>query len=516
MTSSDCKIPAPMDVKTSTDCEVPTSVVQKASTDCKVPVATIQKISEDCETPVSAVERTSAEGEVSASIVVTTFEESEEPVGPDNEVDPVAPKKDPPYYPRIWKFYWDQKIKGSPWLGSFNIICSVVGVGIFGLPYAMAQSGWVGIPLLLFTYCMSTFTCAILGDVFTAANGAKSFADLGDAAFGATGRWLVNIAQYVTMIGVASVYVVTIASGMGQVFPDVFPNCSANIAIFGAVLAFHIVFHKLNEVAVLSAFNLAVAITITVVVCSESVRNAIPNTQTLVVNTAHDDYTYEIFIAFPNIAFAFGCQFILPPIYEELKDKSTFKPMCHISMLPTLLMYIPVAVLGYWAFGNKVEDPVFKNFSGSAINMVIILLVVHLLMSYAIIMNPAELAFEELVVRLLSGRAPIAQALLRGCNRCNRWPLRIVLRLLLTGLTVLIAWAIPCFSILLSLVSSLSATAINFVFPLSFYLKLVPGINLWKKLFCYFCLLFSVAGGVGGMYNAILGIRTCQPSSGGC
>lgn len=122
-TSSDCKMPAPMDVKTSTDCEVPTSVVQKASTDCKVPVATIQKISEDCETPVSAVERTSAEGEVSASIVVTTFEESEEPVGPDNEVDPVADNRlsalccesDSVVCPKYTQIgLWFQNLEGGP------------------------------------------------------------------------------------------------------------------------------------------------------------------------------------------------------------------------------------------------------------------------------------------------------------------------------------------------------------------------------------------------------------------
>lgn len=49
-------------------------------------------------------------------------------------------------------------------LGSFNIICCVVGVGLLGLPYALSQSGWIGIPLLILTCVMSTFTCAILGD----------------------------------------------------------------------------------------------------------------------------------------------------------------------------------------------------------------------------------------------------------------------------------------------------------------------------------------------------------------
>lgn len=62
-------------------------------------------------------------------------------------------------------FDTDQKMKGSPLLASFNIICCVVGVGIFGLPYVLSQSGWIGVLFLLITYAMSTYTCVILGDV---------------------------------------------------------------------------------------------------------------------------------------------------------------------------------------------------------------------------------------------------------------------------------------------------------------------------------------------------------------
>lgn len=57
------------------------------------------------------------------------------------------------------------------------------------------------------------------------------------------------------MIGGASIYLVVIASGMQQVFPEVFSDCSSNIAIFGAIVSYHIFFHKMNEVALLSAFS---------------------------------------------------------------------------------------------------------------------------------------------------------------------------------------------------------------------------------------------------------------------
>lgn len=43
------------------------------------------------------------------------------------------------------------------------------------------------------------------------------------------------------------------------------------------------------------------AIAVTVVVCIEAVANADPDARTVVVNSAHDDFTFEILIAFPNI-----------------------------------------------------------------------------------------------------------------------------------------------------------------------------------------------------------------------
>lgn len=428
-----------------------------------------------------------------------------------NSSDDSEPVKKPL---RTWWQYWEHEIKGSPMLGAFNIICCVVGVGLLGLPYALSQSGWIGAPLLIVTCAMATYTCVIMGDAMQAVPGCTSYGDLGQAAYGHRGSWLVCIQQHMTLIGVAAIFLVVLASGLKQVFPATFPNCSDNIMTVGFIVTFHIFLHKMNEIAILSAFNLIVAIMITVVVCYESFHNSLPAANTVMVNTVHDDaYNYQFLIAFPTIAFAFGCHTIIPAIHEELKDKSTYRPMCYVSMPITLLMYLPVAVIGYWAFGDKVADPIFKNFDSAVINFVILLLLAHVVMSYAIIMNPPELALEDQVVKMMNGGAnPGVQHIAKR----HRWSLRIVLRIFLTGLTVAIARAVPCFPILLSLVSSITGTTTSFIFPVLFYRAVVKDISTKNVWICNFILVFATLGGLSGTYNAILSMKNCHLGEAGC
>ena len=432
---------------------------------------------------------------------------------PEEEVDPTTPSETSKK-PKSWQLWWESQVKGSPALGAFNIICCVVGVGLLGLPYAMSQSGWIGVPLLVVTCAMATYTCVIMGAAMQATPGATSFGDLGQAAYGPMGKWMVAVQQYMTMIGVAAIFLVVLASGLKQVAPETFPSCNSNITTVGLFVCFHIFFHKLNEVAILSAFNLVVAVLITVVVSYQSVLARPATSNTVLFNTQYDgSYNYQFLIAFPTIAFAFGCHTIIPAVYEELKDKNTYSKMCYVSMPITLLMYLPVAVIGYWAFGDKVQDPIFKNFDSAAVNVVVVLLLAHVVMSYAIIMNPPELAFEDQVVDCIKVRSSSAlQKALVG----NRWPLRLVLRLCLTGLTVFIAKAVPCFPVLLSLVSSVTGTTTSFIFPVLFYLRLVKEMPSSHRTICRVILLFATIGGVTGTYNAILGMKECHLSNTGC
>jgi vesicular inhibitory amino acid transporter len=416
--------------------------------------------------------------------------------------------------PRSWWAYWDRELRGSPVLGALNIICCVVGVGLLGLPYALKSSGWIGVPLLLTTCAMSTFTCVLLGDVLQAVDGAASFGDLGFLAFGRTGRWAVAAQQYVTMVGVAAIFLVVLASGLRQVLPSTYPDCSWNITAAGMVVSLHVFFNKLSDVALLSAFNLIVAVLIAGTVCWYSFTDARPDAHTQLLNSDRTGaYNYEILVAFPTITFAFGCHTILPAVREELRDKRQFPALCRAAVPATLLLYLPVAVGGYWAFGDHVADPIFKNFHSAVGDAVILLLLAHVAMSYAIMMNPPERALEEEVLRHLAQWTTHDE--FRVITR-HRWSLRLALRLLLTSFTVIIARVIPCFPVLVALIAATAANATSFLFPVLFYLRLSKDVDPARRIACFLTLLVSVAGGLTGVYNALRSLADCHLGSDSC
>eukprot|EP00906_Rhabdomonas_costata_P014636 RCo021038 len=231
----------------------------------------------------------------------------------------------------VWGAAWADSLHGSPVLGAFNIICCVVGVGLLGLPYAVSRSGWIGIPLLLLTCWMASYTAVLLGECLAAVPGVKSFGDLGEAAYGARGRYAVVVQQYMTMLGVASIFLVVLASGLREVLPSLFPNCRSNIVASTVMVLFHVGFYKMGEVGLLSGLNLLVAIVLTLVICREVLASApAVRPPTVFLNTARGSsgLSHEFWAAFPTLAFAFGCHTILPAVHEQLSAKPAYRGLC--------------------------------------------------------------------------------------------------------------------------------------------------------------------------------------------
>lgn len=44
----------------------------------------------------------------------------------------------------------------SGFMAYFNVVCVIAGTGTLGLPYALAQGGWIGILILCLAWWMST------------------------------------------------------------------------------------------------------------------------------------------------------------------------------------------------------------------------------------------------------------------------------------------------------------------------------------------------------------------------
>lgn len=71
-----------------------------------------------------------------------------------------------------------------------NILC---GVGILSTPYAVKEGGWVGLSILLIFALLSFYTGILLRYCLDSAPGLETYPDIGQAAFGTTGRFAISV-----------------------------------------------------------------------------------------------------------------------------------------------------------------------------------------------------------------------------------------------------------------------------------------------------------------------------------
>lgn len=76
---------------------------------------------------------------------------------------------------------------------TFAGINALCGIGILSTPYAAKEGGWVGLSILLLYAVFSFYTGLLLRYCLDSAPGLETYPDIGQAAFGTTGRVIISV-----------------------------------------------------------------------------------------------------------------------------------------------------------------------------------------------------------------------------------------------------------------------------------------------------------------------------------
>ncbi|KAH1230368.1 Amino acid transporter AVT1C [Glycine max] len=98
---------------------------------------------------------------------------------------------------------------GQAMLNGINVLC---GVGILSTPYAAKVGGWLGLSILVIFAIISFYTGLLLRSCLDSEPELETYPDIGQAAFGTTGRIAISIVLYVEL------YVSTDAFSQQRVF----------------------------------------------------------------------------------------------------------------------------------------------------------------------------------------------------------------------------------------------------------------------------------------------------------
>eukprot|EP01116_Phalansterium_solitarium_P008869 TRINITY_DN22833_c0_g1_i1.p1 TRINITY_DN22833_c0_g1~~TRINITY_DN22833_c0_g1_i1.p1 ORF type:complete len:480 (-),score=102.68 TRINITY_DN22833_c0_g1_i1:91-1530(-) len=403
---------------------------------------------------------------------------------------------------------------GHSWIFAVSLtVGSMAGGGVLAIPEAVEQTGWAGIALLFIIAVINCITGVLLGKVMeqTPAEKMVDYASIGRHVYrGWAARWAVwasTFSQYVTLGGVSIIFLVLVGLLMHALVPKV-PHGFWTLVV-GVCVSFVVLPMKtLGEAKWMSAF--AIVATAAVVFMSVVVS--------LLFRFSADYAAQESMFAHQSIkgstlatgfsvfTFAFGATALFPNIYAHMSRKEDWDMSMYTAYgLSFMLLYLPIAVVGYYVYGaylaqtsNMIDALSAFAASNTPVGGVVMaataLIIVHLLTALPIVLVPVLNTIERRIVK------PDALLLLRLAIRA----------VTIASLTV-IALFFPYFLDIISIVTCVSVSMSCYILPCLFYWQLIrPGVGM--KILLVLIMLFGLLGSGVGIYVAIDELIQARPA----
>ncbi|ESQ45983.1 hypothetical protein EUTSA_v10000183mg [Eutrema salsugineum] len=350
-----------------------------------------------------------------------------------------------------------------------NVFIAIVGAGVLGLPYAFKRTGWLMGVLTLFCVAALLNHCMMLLVHIRRKLGVAnigSFGDLGFAACGPLGRFLVDILIILSQAGFCVGYLIFIGTTLANLFnPAVnlrhlmMSSSPKSLYIWGC-FPFQLGLNSiktLTHLAPLSIFADVVDLGAMAVVIVEDVKITMEQRPDVVAFGGMSVFFYGMGVA----VYAFEIVGMVLPLESEMKDKHKFGNVLALTMLFIALLYGAFGVLGYMAFGEETMDIITANLGPGLVSILVQLgLCINLFFTFPLMMNPV---YEIVERRFWSGMYCV-------------W-----LRWLLVLAVTLVALLVPNFADFLSLVGSSVCCALGFVLPALFHLMVFKDEIGWKQ-----------------------------------
>ncbi|XP_065019508.1 lysine histidine transporter 1-like [Musa acuminata AAA Group] len=303
------------------------------------------------------------------------------------------------------------------WYSAFHNVTAMVGAGVLSLPYAMSELGWgPGIAVLILSWVITLYTLWQMVEMHEMVPGKRfdRYHELGQHAFGdKLGLWIVVPQQLVVEVGVNIVYMVTGGKSLQKFHDVVCRDCKPNkLTHFIMISASaHFVLSQLPNFNSISGVSLAAAVmslSYSTIAWGTSVdKGKQENVKYGYKSASTSGTVFNFLSALGNVAFAYAghnvvleIQATIPSTPEKPSKKSMWRGVI-IAYIVVALCYFPVALVGYWAFGNDVKDDILLTLEKPRwlIAMANMMVVVHLMGSYQIYAMPVFDMIETVLVK---------------------------------------------------------------------------------------------------------------------
>ncbi|OAD06569.1 hypothetical protein MUCCIDRAFT_107145 [Mucor lusitanicus CBS 277.49] len=372
------------------------------------------------------------------------------------------------------------------------------GTGALGLPYALAQGGWIGLFILCLSWILSVYTGVLLirSMYYDGKTRLSSYQEVATAAFGAFGGWIAFFFTAITLVGVPVLYLLlsglnlhNVAKGSSAelTFPIWVIICTCIVAIP------FLFFRSMKEMTFLSIFGMLSTVVVILIVLGVAVKEAPDH-----VDSHHDGVIWNMFpIALSSISFSFGGNPVYPHVEQSMRNRRDWNKVITAGLTFCVLLYFLAAVPGYYVYGSDSKSPIYESLSDTNKGpkfASIIIITIHLILTTPILLTSFALDVEKMLKINPEHRSFFVE-----------WTLRFMFRGALIVVIAVIAIFVPFFGDFMSLLGAFSNCALVFIFPVVFYYKLtgVKGKPWYEYILAFLTLLLGVVGLIFGTISAI-------------
>lgn len=402
----------------------------------------------------------------------------------------------------------DEYIPGTTSLGMsvFNLSNAIMGSGILGLAFALANTGILLFLILLTSVTLLSIYSINLLLICSKETGCMVYEKLGEQVFGTTGKLVIFGATSLQNTGAMLSYLFIVKNelpsaikflmGKEEEFSAWYVDGRVLVVMvtFGIILPLCLL-KNLGYLGYTSGFSLSCMVFFLIVVIYKKFQISCMNVEqnsTVSANVTdmctpkYVTFNSKTVYALPTIAFAFVCHPSILPIYSELKDRSQKKMqmVSNISFFAMFVMYFLTAIFGYLTFYEKVQSDLLHKYQSRDD---ILILTVRLAVIVAVILTVPVLFF---TVR--SSLFELAKK--TKFHLCRHVWVTIVLLVIINLLVIFI----PSMKDIFGVVGVTSANMLIFILPSSLYLRITnqdgdKGTQrIWAALFLALGVLFSL------------------------
>ncbi|KAK1998387.1 transmembrane amino acid transporter [Colletotrichum falcatum] len=384
------------------------------------------------------------------------------------------------------------------------LIVEAIALGSLGLPQAFAVLGMVpGVILSLALGFIAIYTSDVVGMVKLKFPHVSHYADAGQLMWGRWGYEVIGAMFVLQLVFLVSSHTLTGAIAFGNITDN--GACSIVFAVVSAIILLVLAIPpSFAEVAILGYIDfVSVILAIGITIIATGVNRHEITTAAWSAWPKEGATFAEAFIALNNIVFAYSfaiCQF---SFMDEMHTPSDYKKSIWALGLIEIFIYTVTGALIYAFVGQDVKSPALLS-AGPTISKVAFGVALPVIFISGSINT-------TVVGRYIHGRY-YKDSVIRFINTKMGWITWLGLITVITIIAFIIAEAIPFFSELLSISSSLFISGFTFYFPALMWFMLIRDgspfapKNLVSTALNALCLAIGVIVLVCGTYASIVEI----------